>query len=200
MLRKRRKANIEDLINKVYAAKGSVSILDMGGRKSYWNIFGKGYLDAMNVNVTLVNLEFDGAAVAGRFMQFRGDACDLPYRDNTFDIVHSNSVIEHVGEWPKRERFADEVRRLAPIYYVQTPYFWFPMEPHFLLPVFHWLPQGVRAKLLLSLGRNPDMGDAMRAIADELLDRRQMQFLFPDAQHSFEWFGPLPKSLIAIRG
>jgi hypothetical protein len=140
------------------------------------------------------------------FVEQTGDACNLPsFADNSFDIAHSNSVIEHVGDWERVEAFAKETRRLAPVYHVQTPYYWFPVEPHFLIPIIHWLPEGFRAKIFLHIsfvprGLSPNMGAAMRRVESAyLLDRAQMAYLFPDAQIRFEWFGPFAKSLIASR-
>src|SRR3546814_10323990 len=70
----------------------------------------------------------------------------MPYR--SFDIAHSNSVIEHVITWDNMKNFARETRRVAAWHYVQTPYFWFPVDPHFYkLPFYHWLPRPLRAKL-----------------------------------------------------
>ncbi len=145
---------------------------------------------------------------SGQFVEQIGDACDVAsVGDNSFDIVHSNSTVEHVGDWNRVESFAREARRLAPSYYIQTPYYWFPLEIHNLLPFFHWLPEGIRAKILLHLRLGHfaqfthDMGEAMRFVqySSRLLDRAQMAYLFPDARIRFEWFGPFPKSLLAIR-
>ena len=136
-----------------------------------------------------------------------GDGCDLSrYENNSFDIVHSNSVIEHLGGPGLRLAFAAEVRRLAPSYFVQTPNFWFPVEPHFMFPVIHWLPEGLRADLLarMPLGiyrRAESRGDALRAVrAICLLTRRQMAELFPDGRILTERLALLPKSLVAVRG
>ncbi len=207
-LRKRRRAAIETLIDDAYRRRGSVRILDLGGRKAYWNIFENGYLASRNAKITLLNpdLSESNTKESEDFVELAGDACSIPaFGNNAFDVVHSNSTIEHVGDWGKMEGFAREARRLAPSYYIQTPYYWFPLEPHVLLPVFHWLPEGVRAKILLhtplaAYGASVDMGAAMRRVQFyRLLDRAQMTHLFPDAQIRFEWFGPIPKSLIAIR-
>ena len=207
-LRKRRRAAIENLIDDAYRRRGSVRILDLGGRKRYWSIFEDGYLASRKTTITLLNPELPNSNTeeSEGFVELAGDACNIPAFGNyTFDIVHSNSTIEHVGDWDRVEAFAKEARRLAPSYYIQTPYYWFPVEPHVLLPVFHWLPEGVRAKIFLhtrlaAYGSSVDMGAAMRRVqASRLLDRAQMAYLFPDAQIRFEWFGPVPKSLIAIR-
>jgi hypothetical protein len=103
------------------------------------------------------------------------------------------------------EAFAGEVRRLAPRYFVQTPYFWFPIEPHFSALFFHWRSEQDRARALLKrrygfFERQPDIGCAMRAVQDaRLLDKAQFQYLLPDARHIDERVGGITKSLIAIR-
>jgi hypothetical protein len=101
--------------------------------------------------------------------------------------------------------FANETRRLAPAYYAQTPYFWFPLDPHFpRVPLFHWMPVSWRCKLLsrFRIGWAQPTRDMDRAMAmvqsSVLLDRSQFKALFPDARHRFEWL-ILPKSMIAER-
>jgi hypothetical protein len=71
----------------------------------------------------------------------RGDGRQLPFRDAAFDVVFSNSVIEHVGDAASQERFAREVARVGRSYWVQTPNRWFPVEQHLLTPLVHWLPR-----------------------------------------------------------
>ena len=101
--------------------------------------------------------------------------------------------------------FAGQVRRLAPSYYVQTPYFWFPYEPHFGCPAFHWLPESTRVALLTrrAMGHYPKADNVSVATqwaqSARLLDQQQMASLFPDAVVRREKFGGLTKSLIAIR-
>jgi hypothetical protein len=207
-LRKRRRCLIEALIDERYSSLGSVRILDLGGRRQYWRIFDDAYLRARRVHVTLLNYDHIELGSSGEddFEAVTGDACNLAnYADNAFDLVHSNSTIEHVGDWSHVEAFAREARRVSLIYYIQTPYYWFPVEPHLVMPFFHWLPEGLRAKMLVRKmvphkGASPDLGHAMRRVhGARLLDRAQMAHLFPDARIRFEWIGPFPKSIIAIR-
>jgi hypothetical protein len=105
-------------------------------------------------------------------------------------------VIEHVGDWVRMEAFASECRRLAPSYYVQTPYFWFPIEPHFSAPFFHWKSEQSRARALMKRPHGfsekaADVGAAMRDVQHaRLLDKTQFRFLYPDAEHFDEKSAP----------
>jgi hypothetical protein len=207
-LRRRRMHHLKNLIDAVHARCGRARILDLGGRRVYWEMFDKAWLAARGVHVTIVNFEAEVTRMRQdeRFVAFAGDACDLPqFADDSFDLTHSNSIVEHVGGWERMEAFVRESRRLAPSCYLQTPYFWFPIEPHFLAPFYHWAPESWRAKLLLRTrlghyGPAADLGGAMRLVRSAtLIDRAQLAYLMPDAQIRFEWLGPFPKSLIAIR-
>ena len=156
-LRRHRAEGLKALIALVAKERGRVEILDMGGTVNYWVNIGLDYLEAMNARVTIVNLTETLIGVDGVSSSIIkceiGDACNLSnYQDNQFDLSHSNSVIEHVGTWVNMKKFAAEARRLAPFYYVQTPYFWFPVDPHYYkMPLFHWLPRPTRARLLNSM-------------------------------------------------
>ena len=202
--RAKRFTEIRPLIDAIIAAKGSCRIADIGGTEYYWNIFGS-YVADNPVEIDLINLE--KKPVKGANLQsVIGNATDLGHiDDNAYDLVHSNSVIEHVGNWDAMCRMAAHVRRLAPTYYVQTPYFWFPVEPHFRAPLFHWLPEQVRYRMLMTFklgdgGKRHTVDAAMRGLqSSALLDKRQMLELFPDAEHKPERFFGLTKSLMAIR-
>lgn len=190
---------------------GPFRILDLGGSFAYWHLVGIDFLDAHNIEVLCVNRTQEelktGADALTRLRAEVGDARDLGHMaDDSFDLVHSNSVIEHVGRYEDMMAFAREVRRLAPAYYVQTPYAWFPIDPHFpRLPLYHWLPPSLQLKLqrrfkLGHSGPARSVAHAMRHLEGTvLLDRTRMRDLFPDARHRFEWLGPLPKSMIAER-
>ena len=204
--RRARARRIIALIEAIHAEKGGVRIIDLGGEANYWTLFDRGFLDRCGVHITLVNPGGFDAVDASLFEAVDGDACHLPqYADGAFDLVHSNSVVEHVGDWVRMEAFAGEVRRLAPRYYVQTPYFWFPIEPHFSAPFFHWRSEQSRARALMKRPHGfsqkaADIGAAMRDVQHaRLLDKTQYRFLFPDAEHHDEVVLGLTKSLIAVR-
>jgi len=196
------------LIAKVSARKGSVSILDVGGRETYWSVLPPGFLEEHGVKITILNLpcELEGENDA-IFTYAVGDACKLgEYADNSFDIVHSNSVIEHVGNWEKVKSFAREVSRVAPILFIQTPYFWFPIEPHFIKFGHHWLPKPFRKSMWMRFkmgerGRAKNIDEAMTQLDDEpyLLDMKMYRFLFPDCLILKERFLLFTKSMVAFR-
>jgi hypothetical protein len=120
-------------------------------------------------------------------------------------MVFSNSVIEHVGAWPAVRAMARSIVGSGKPYYVQTPNFWFPIEPHFRFLGWQWMPESWRAALMLRRQRgfrkkSESYDDAMAEIESvKLLTKRQMRELFPGAVVHTEWFAALPKSFMAIR-
>ncbi|QGZ42081.1 hypothetical protein IP92_04461 [Pseudoduganella flava] len=205
--RTKRAAALVRLIEEEAARSGQVRIIDLGGERNYWNIIPADFLRRHRVHITLVNKAKHATPPDDELFAFiDGDACNLASLDSmSFGIVHSNSVIEHVGDWQRMVAFAGEVRRLAPHYFVQTPHFWFPLEPHFMAPFFHWLPETVRASLLMrfELGTWPRATSASEAMAwvqtARLLDRKLFTALFCDANVTTERLLGLPKSLIAVK-
>lgn len=202
--RRNRFAHVRPLIEAAIARKGYCRIADIGGTAYYWDI-ARDFLADAPVEIDLYNLE---AAPTDhpKIRSFKGDATRLDHIvDGAYDVVHANSVIEHVGNWDAMARMAGHVRRIAPAYYVQTPNFWFPYEPHFRAPFFHWLPEPVRARLLMRFnlgfgGRRSSFDAAMRGVQSAvLLDRRQMTALFPDAEIRRERVAGMTKSLMAVR-
>lgn len=196
------------LIEQCFAAKGAVRLLDMGGEIRYWNTLGIEYLKAHYVSITLINLSEENLPHnpdPALFTNIIGDCCELSFDDYSFDIAHSNSVIEHLGSWEKMSKFAVETRRMARHYYVQTPAFWFPIEPHFGVPLLHWLPEPTRVALVQrrAIGRGPraDNIDSAMALINyyRLLDKAQFTYLFPDAELVQEKFLGLTKSFVSIR-
>jgi hypothetical protein len=205
--RSRRFRDVQRMIQTILDEKGSAEIVDLGGTETYWKV-GEEFIrqNRSRLRFTIVNTEPQKIHDAETFDFVEESATDPAlFADRTFDLVHSNSVIEHVGIWRDFEMFARNARRLSPRYYIQTPNYWFPFEPHFRFPAFQYLPEFVRARLIMrfSLGFFPRIED--RAEADDiiyhhrLLTTRQMARLFPDAVISHEKFKGLDKSIIAIR-
>lgn len=206
-LRVKRITPLLDMIRTVFKDKGYVEIIDIGGTRTYWQVVTPEFLEKHKVHITIVNLPGDDLPEdKGPFSYREGDGCDLAeYEDQVFDIAHSNSVIEHVGNWSQVQSFASELKRVSKHYFVQTPNFWFPIEPHCMTPFFHWLPKAARMWLVahFELGHWSRAGskEEAREIVDSarLIKRTTFSSLFPDAQIQTEWFWLLPKSLMAIK-
>ncbi len=206
-LRAKRIGPLLEMIETVFSKHGSVSVIDIGGTEQYWDIIPQGYLDEHKVTVTVVNLP--GSALPkdhGPFLFVGADGCDLAaFKDKSFHIAHSNSVVEHVGDWERMVRFAKELSRVSNAHFVQTPNFWFPIEPHCMTPFFHWLPKPMRVWLVsrLQLGhwkKAASIDEAVRVVESaRLLNRKMFQALFKDAHVLTERFFRLPKSFIAVK-
>ncbi len=135
-LRLRRNRWFADLIEGIGRP---MSILDVGGRDVVWQTIG--FAGDPTVHITLANIEPTPTSYAN-IRSVTADARDLnQFADDEFDVVYSNSVIEHVGDFEDMRRMANEIQRVGKRYFVQTPYRYFPIEPHFLFPFFQFLPR-----------------------------------------------------------
>lgn len=177
-------------------------VLDVGGLPEFWTA-------SVPAKITLLNLTPPGD-YQRRLMQpgmewVVGDGTALAFPDKHFDLVVSNSVIEHVGTFEQQVAFAREVRRVGRQYWVQTPAFGFPIEPHYFGIGIHWLSKPLQRKLLRhgtlwGLINRPEPEIIESALAElRLMKRREVGALFPDAEIWTERVLGLPKSYTAIR-
>lgn len=199
---------IDNMIRNILKGQDQVTILDVGGRRDYWDYLSedlrsKVFITVLNYEEELT--EFVEKADNINLTVVIGDGCNMPqYADNSFDIVHSNSVIEHVGSLENMGKYAAEIRRIGKRYYVQAPNLWFPIDPHFGVPLFHWLPDPTRAIILhkYKVGfSNTPVPDYVEALTEadsiKLVDKSLMKRLFPESIFQNEKFMLLTKSIVA---
>lgn len=200
MAQRMRQARLLVLADLVRDLPQPIRLLDLGGTHHFWMAMDRSMLPPMHI--TFVNKwEYkpdipDAEAVIG-------DARDLRYADREFDVVFSNSVIEHVGGLRDQVRMAHECVRVGKRYFVQTPNWAFPMEPHFLFPGWQYLPLTVRARLhqWRKWGWWEKAASYYEALEEvesiRLLSRSEMRHLFPNATLWTERVFGLPKSFVA---
>ena len=84
---------------------------------------------------------------------FIGDGKSLEFSDNTFDVVHSNATIEHVGSNDNQFQFIKELIRVSKKYvFLTTPSRYFFFDLHTKYPLLHWFPKLLHRKILKILG------------------------------------------------
>jgi hypothetical protein len=200
-MRRARFAMFESLLDRL---DGHIDILDIGGTQAFWNLMSSSR--ERDLRVTLLNIEHQ-PVTSSQFQSVVGDARSMPqYGNRQFDVVFSNSVIEHVGSYENQRSMAQEVQRVGKRYWVQTPNKRFPLEPHFLFPFFQYLPSSVRAQMVhrFDVGwykKIPSLDKAREEVDSiQLLTQRKFADLFPGATiHEEKLFG-LTKSFVAFRG
>lgn len=179
-------------------------VVDLGGTAEAWH-----RSPLQPAHVTVVNL-FEPGTSTDRVTAVTGDACDAVQvlKDAVgharFDLVFSNSVLEHVGGHANRARLAEATRELAPYHWVQTPYRYFPVEPHWLFPGMQFLPVAARTKIALSwpLAHSPSrsLAEARESVLwTELIGIAELQDYFPESEILRERVAGLTKSIIAVK-
>ena len=201
LLRRRRFAFFESLLTPL---PRPLTILDVGGTENFWARMD--FVDP-GVEIHLINLGETPAPRHPRIRSLTGDARDLGrFTDDEYDVVFSNSVIEHVGTFEDQEKMAREIVRVGKRFFVQTPNRYFPIEPHFIFPFFQFLPRRAQVALVMNLSigwanRSPTREAALARVSSvELLTRSQLQRLFPGARLYRERVLGLTKSLTVYGG
>jgi SAM-dependent methyltransferase len=199
--RQRRFVVFRDLVDSV---DRPVRILDVGGTVSFWERLG--YAGVSGYEITLFNVVPQDVQYANMSATV-GNAIDLSrYGDKTFDVLVSNSVVEHLPTKELQARMIAECRRVGRRVYFQTPNRYFPMEPHFLFPFFAVLPIGIRAWLLqhMDLGWHPRQPDRVAALADvrstRLMSGKELRELFPGDDIVPERVLLFTKSFVVLAG
>jgi len=180
--------------------KRHVTVLDVGGYERFWTA--RGYDRRTDLDIVLLNLQAEKTH-APNMRSVAGDACEMPeFADGQFDIVFSNSVIEHLHTFERQQAMAREVCRVGRHHFVQTPNRLFPIEPHYLLPCFQFMPRPVQQVVLTKtpLSRDGRMtAAAATAMLDEirLLSADEFRRLFPGSRLYYERFMGMTKSFTA---
>ena len=84
------------------------------------------------------------------------EGVQLPFSDNSFDVVLSNHVIEHVGSDSEQATHLAEIRRVMKpeaVGYLAVPSRWMLVEPHYRLALLSWWPEPWRNRWLRLWGK-----------------------------------------------
>jgi hypothetical protein len=200
-MRNRRFAFFESLIANF---ERPLRIIDIGGTSAFWE--NRGWANQEGVEILLINLSEEEPKYPN-IVSRKGDATNLAeYGDLSFDVAFSNSVIEHLFTYENQRAMAREVQRVARAHWVQTPNYWFPIEPHFQLPAWQWLPESVRVSILQKRrcgrrGPHPDPEKARESIREvRLMTKKELRVCFPASTIYAEKFMGLVKSWVVYSG
>ncbi|MFD0820691.1 class I SAM-dependent methyltransferase, partial [Micromonospora zhanjiangensis] len=177
----RRRARRARWLRQAFPDLAEMSVVDLGGRLDDWR---RAPVRPRHVHV--ITLEPAPAEVPDWAEVEQADVCELPAHIavRRYDLVFSDSVIEHLGGHERRLRFAENVHALARAHWIQTPYRYFPIEPHWAAPGLQFLPLPAR----IAVARHwppaalsqPDRADPAGAVRwTELLGLTQMRDYFP---------------------
>lgn len=130
-------------------------------------------ISKLNVNVDAVDV-VDNRLVHDGYNFQLVPGVKLPFADETFDVLITNHVIEHVGDYSAQCEHLKEIRRVLKknaIGYLAVPNRWMLIEPHFKLIFLSWLPKRLRTPYL-KLMKKGDFYDC------EPLERYEIEKMF----------------------
>lgn len=198
------------LLTKIFPDFASYRICDLGGSRHFWLSAALGLrprrVEVLNITMEAINAAGvgPGDGASDDFLIEIYDGANIPRETDWYDLLICNSVLEHV---PPGDRMglAKEMMRVTPRLFVQTPAKGFLVDPHFLMPLVHWVPRRLGRQLArFSPWRLLAHADRRRAYEyfdnTQLLGRRELRQLFPGATIVVERFLGMPKSYVVVLG
>jgi SAM-dependent methyltransferase len=190
-----------DALMQFYPPAPGMTVLDVGvtcDRREDCNFFEQWY--PFPEQITAVGMEdasfLEQDYPGVKFVQ--ADGLNLPFADQSFDLVVSFAVIEHVGDRSRQAAFIRELLRVGKVCCITTPNRWYPIEFHTILPLVHWLPPQQFRQILRGIGMNFWAKEENL----NLLGRRDLLMLVPAGTHvqvkSFKLLGFVSNLLIYI--
>jgi SAM-dependent methyltransferase len=191
-----RRKRMEQMLRLTNITEG-MSILDLGGTVHSWS-----HPFIPSLDITILNLPGAIEKLSEsqhRFRYIEGDACKVEgITDQAFDLVFSNSVIEHVGGFERRVAFAREARRIGKAYWIQTPSLWFPIEAHTGMPFWWFYPERLRkSEISRWRAKLPAWTDMIQGTT--VIRKSELAMLFPEAKILVERVSGIPKSYTAFK-
>lgn len=173
--------------------RSEAKVIDLGGTPDVWEMID------LDLDITLLNQPDEWKNWSGSFKRrykfVEADACDAAgFANNDFDLVFSNSVVEHVGPPERQEAFARTVGRLAPSYWIQTPSVYFPIEAHCNLPFWWFYPPRLKQAWICRWQLQGREFLWKQMTETQVLSLSQLKSLFPGALVYTEYVAGFPKS------
>lgn len=168
------------LFNQVFPDTDDWAIIDVGfapgGQQATDNYFEKRYPDLTRVTALTIAEIGDAPDRYPGLTIRRYEGKVIPFDADSFDVVWSNAVLEHVGDRASQVAFLRELDRVAQRHFVTTPNRWFPIEVHTQFPLVHYLPQRAFEWIVVKLGKSWAANGYMN-----LLSRRQLKSALDEA-------------------
>lgn len=178
-----------------------VKILDLGGSDYHWK--NSEFINNKDFHITVVNIENQNTNELRNFSFIKRDVSDLSFfEDKEYDVVYSNSLIEHIENFSKQKKLAEEIVRIGKHFFVQTPNYYFPVEPHFLFPFFQFFPDRMKIMFIMryDLGWYKKEKDKVKAAglaaSIHLLKEQELKEIFPEGKIYYEKYLSFKKSFI----
>lgn len=198
--RSKRQADFEAFFFNTFSKNEPIRILDLGGTSYFWK--NSSIPDLPRISITLLNLHLESSQHPN-INAVKGDATQLvDFEPKEFDLVFSNSVIEHLYTLENQQKMADEIRRVGKYHFIQTPNKHFPVEAHYALPFAQYMPKKwvhfILTRTKLSRLQKWKTEDAKQYLEEiRLITEPELRDLFPKSLIYQEKLMGLVKSISA---